>query len=103
VVGDSGDPTQTSMVACIASLGSRALESFSPGSVEGGGSLPSCQETLLPEAMAVTGIAAYCGLQNAGLTYTTAGSAALLQALLPVGMALSGSLRWLGGGEARSG
>lgn len=38
-------------------------------------------------ALGLTGVAAYYGLQNLGLSYTTAGTAALLQALLPVATA----------------
>lgn len=38
-------------------------------------------------ALGLTGVAAYYGLQNLGLLYTTAGTAALLQAVLPVATA----------------
>jgi drug/metabolite transporter (DMT)-like permease len=38
-------------------------------------------------ALGLTGVAAYYGLQNLGLDYTTAGTAALLQAVLPVATA----------------
>jgi drug/metabolite transporter (DMT)-like permease len=37
--------------------------------------------------LGLTGVAAYYGLQNLGLLYTTAGTAALLQAVLPVATA----------------
>jgi len=37
--------------------------------------------------LGLTGVAAYYGLQNLGLSYTTAGTAALLQAVLPVATA----------------
>jgi len=37
--------------------------------------------------LGLTGVAAYYGLQNLGLNYTTAGTAALLQAVLPVATA----------------
>jgi drug/metabolite transporter (DMT)-like permease len=38
--------------------------------------------------LGLTGVAAYYGLQNLGLLYTTAGAAALLQAVLPVATAV---------------
>jgi drug/metabolite transporter (DMT)-like permease len=38
--------------------------------------------------LGLTGVAAYYGLQNLGLLYTTAGTAALLQAVLPVATAV---------------
>lgn len=38
--------------------------------------------------LGLTGVAAYYGLQNLGLTYTSAGTAALLQAVLPVSTAV---------------
>ena len=43
-------------------------------------------------ALGLSGVAAYYGLQNLGLLYTTAGTAALLQAALPVATAALAAL-----------
>lgn len=45
--------------------------------------------------LGATGVAAYYGLQNLGLTSTSAGTAAILQAVLPIATALI-ALVWLG-------
>jgi drug/metabolite transporter (DMT)-like permease len=45
--------------------------------------------------LGATGVAAYCGLQNLGLVTTRAGTAAVLQAALPIATSAIAGL-WLG-------
>src|SRR3954454_12646637 len=51
------------------------------------GGLATVLRAPVTAALGLTGVAAYYGLQNLGLGYTTAGTAALLQAVLPVATA----------------
>jgi drug/metabolite transporter (DMT)-like permease len=51
------------------------------------GGLAGVLRSPVTAVLGLTGVAAYYGLQNLGLLYTTAGTAALLQAVLPVATA----------------